>query len=102
MLVQTIVTEKRTQHTSGKRKHLTDYFDASDLKKCMVGKPDKLQRILDSGPSFEHPDTGAKMYALTTITEEHPHSHLAMINQSMSLCHPMPYNPAPMNDTREV
>ena len=95
MLVQTVVTEKRTQHTSSKRKHLTDYLDASDLKTCMVGKPDQLQRIRDSGPSFEHPDTGAKMYALTKFTEEHPHRHLAMINQSMSLSHPMPYNPAP-------
>ena len=76
------------QHTSSKRKHLTDYFDESDLKKSMVGKPEQLQRIMDSGPSFEHPDTGAKMYALTRFPEEHPHCHLAMIHQSMLLSHP--------------
>ena len=88
MLMQTIVTETRTQHTSSKRKHLTDYFDESDLKKCMVGKPEQLQRIMDRGPSFEHPDTGVKMYALTKFTEEHPHCHLAIIRKSMSLSHP--------------
>ena len=88
MLMQTIVTETRTQHTSSKRKQQTDYLDESDLKKCMVGKPEQLQRIMDRGPEFEHPDTGAKMYALTTFTEEHPHCHLAMIHQSMSLSRP--------------
>lgn len=88
MLMQTIVTETRTQHTSSKRKQLTDYFDESDLKKCMVGKPEQLQRIMDRGPSFEHPDTGVKMYALTKFTEEHPHCHLAIIRKSMSLSHP--------------
>ena len=101
-LVQTAVTETRSQHSSSKRKTRTDFLDSPDLKKCLVGKPDELQRILDSGPSFEHPDTGAQMYALTSFTEEHPHYHLAMLNQSMSLCHPMLYNPAPMNDTRKV
>ena len=88
MLMQTIVTETRTQHTSSKRKQLTDYFDESDLKKCMVGKPEQLQRIMDRGPSFEHPDTGVKMYALTKFTEEHPHCNLAIIRTSMSLSHP--------------
>ena len=101
-LVQTTVTETRSQHSSSKRRTRTDFLDSPDLKKSLVGKPDELQRILDSGPSFEHPDTGAQMYALTSFTEEHPHYHLAMLNQSMSLCHPMLYNPAPMNDTRKV
>ena len=88
MLMQTIVTETMTQHTSSKRKQLTDYLDESDLKKCMVGKPEQLQRIMDRGPSFEHPDTGVKMYALTKFTEEHPHCNLAIIRTSMSLSHP--------------
>ena len=69
-LVDTIITEKTTRRNGSTRIKHTDILDSPELKKRLVDKPDQLKRILDSGHEFEHPDTGARMYYLTTFTQD--------------------------------
>ena len=69
-LVDTIITEKTTRRNGSTRIRHTDILDSPELKKRLVDKPDQLKRILDNGHEFEHPDTGARMYYLTTFTQD--------------------------------
>ena len=68
-LVQTVLTEKTTESNTLKRKQHVEYLDEADLKKRLVDKPEQVQRILDKGPLFEHPETGAQMYTFRTFTQ---------------------------------
>ena len=68
-LVRTVLTETTTQTNSLKRKQHVEYLDEADLKKRLVHKPDQVQRILEKGPLFEHPETGAQMYTFRTFTQ---------------------------------
>ena len=77
-LVRTVLTETTTQTSTLKRKQHVEYLDEADLKKRLVDKPDQVQRIIDNGPLFEHPETGAQMYTVRTFTQEHAHSYVAM------------------------
>ena len=77
-MVKTVLTETTTQTNSLKRKQHVEYLDEADLKKRLVDKPDQVQRIIDNGPSFEHPETKAQMYTLRTFTQEHTPSYVAM------------------------
>ena len=70
-LVRTVLTETTTQTNTLKRKQHVEYLDEADVKKRLVDKPDQVQRIIDNGPLFEHPETGAKMYSIRTFTQEH-------------------------------
>ena len=70
-LVQTMIKEKTSQSTTFKRKQHVEYLDEADLKKRLVDKPDQVQRIMDNGGIFEHPETGAMLYSLRTFTQEH-------------------------------
>ena len=77
-LIQTVLTEKTTECNTFKRKAHVEYLDEADLKKRLVDKPDQVQRIIDKGPSFEHPETGAHMYTPRTFTQDHTHCYYAM------------------------
>ena len=77
-LVLTMLTEKTTQTNILKRKQHVEYLDEVDLKKRLVDKPDQVQRIIDNGPLFEHPETRAQMYTFRTFTQEHTHCYGAM------------------------
>ena len=70
-LVQTMIKEKTSQSTTLKRKQHVEYLDEADLKKRLVDKPDQVQRIMDNGGIFEHPETGATLYTLRTFTQEY-------------------------------
>ena len=70
-LIQTVLTEKTTECNTFKRKEHVVYLDEADLKKRLVDKPDQVQRIMDNGGIFEHPETGATLYSLRTFTQEH-------------------------------
>ena len=70
-MVKTVLTESTTQTNTLKRKQHVEYLDEADLKKRLVDKPDQVQRIMDNGGIFEHPETGATMYSLRTFTQEH-------------------------------
>ena len=70
-LIQTVLTEKTTECNTFKRKEHVEYLDEADLKKRLVDKPDQVQRIMDNGGIFEHPETGAMLYSLRTFTQEH-------------------------------
>ena len=67
-LVRTVLTERTTQ-TTLKRKQHVEYLDEADLKKRLADKPEQVQRIIDKGPLFEHPETGAQMYTFRTFTQ---------------------------------
>ena len=77
-LVQTVLTERTTETNTLKRREHFEYLDEVDLKKRLVDKPDQVQRIIDKGPEFEHPETGALMYTFRTFTQEHTHCYVAM------------------------
>ena len=77
-LVQTMIKETTSQSTTFKRKEHVEYLDEADLKKRLVDKPDQLQRIIDKGSIFEHPETGASMYTFRTFTQDHTHCYYAM------------------------
>ena len=77
-LVKTVLTESTTETNTLKRKEHVEYLDEVDLKKRLVDKPDQVQRIIDNGPMFEHPETKAQMYTLRTFTQEHTHCYVAM------------------------
>ena len=66
--IQTVLTERTTECNTFERKQPVVYLDEADLKKRLVDKPDQVQRIIDKGPLFEHPETGASMYTFV-------HSH---------------------------
>ena len=68
-LVKTVLTERTTETNTLKRKEHVEYLDEVDLKKRLVDKPDQVQRIIDNGPLFEHPETGAQMYTFRTFTQ---------------------------------
>ena len=68
-LVRTVLTETTTQTNSLKRKQQVEYLDEADLKKRLAHKPEQVQRIIDKGPLFEHPETGAQMYTFRTFTQ---------------------------------
>ena len=74
-MVKTVLTESTTQTNSMKRKQHVEYLDEADLKKRLVDKPHQLQRILDKGSIFEHPETGASMYTFRTFTQDHTHCY---------------------------
>ena len=86
-LIQTVLTEKTTERNTLKRKEHVEYLDEVDLKKRLVDKPDQVQRIIDNGPFFEHPETGAHMYTFRTFTQDHTHCYYAMYQmyQKMSV-----------------
>ena len=65
------MTEKTTRRKGSARRTHTDIVDSPELKKRLVDKPDQFKRMLDNGHEFEHPDTGARMYYLTTFTQDH-------------------------------
>ena len=77
-LVQTVLTERTTETNTLKRKEHFEYLDEVDLKKRLVDKPDQLQRIIENGPSFQHPETKAQMYTFRTFTHEHTHCYVDM------------------------
>ena len=77
-LVKTVLTETTTQTNSLKRKQHVEYLDEADLKKRPADKPEQVQRILDKGPLFEHPETGAQMYTFRTFTQAQTHCYVAM------------------------
>ena len=64
------MTEKTTRRKGSARRTHTDIVDSPELKKKLVDKPDQFKRMLDNGHEFEHPDTGARMYYLTTFTQD--------------------------------
>ena len=66
-LVRTVLTERTTKTNTLKRKQHVEYLDEADLKKRLVDKPDQVQRIMDNGGIFEHPETGAMLYSLSLI-----------------------------------
>ena len=68
--VDNIMREKTMRRKGSARRTHTDIVDSPGLKKRLVDKPDQLKRILDNGHEFEHPDTGARMYYLTTFTQD--------------------------------
>ena len=68
-MVKTVLTESTTQTNSMKRKQHVEYLDEADLKKRLVDKPEQVQRILEKGHLFEHPETGAQMYTFRTFTQ---------------------------------
>ena len=68
-LIQTVLTERTTECNTFKRKEHIVYLDEADLKKRLADKPEQVQRILDKGPLFEHPETGAQMYTFRTFTQ---------------------------------
>ena len=72
-LVQTIVSEKTSEQTSTKRQRHVEYLDEPDLKKRFVDRPEQLEKLMSKGPVFEHPETGANMYQLTSFSAEHPY-----------------------------
>ena len=76
-LIETMVKETTSETKATKRSRHTEYLDSPDLKKRFVDKPDQLENVKKRGAAFEHPDTGANMYQLTTFTQEHPHHHFA-------------------------
>ena len=82
-LIQTVLTEKTTECNTFKRKEHVEYLDEADLKKRLVDKPDQVQRIIDKGPLFEHPETGASTYTFRTFTEDHTHCYYAMYHKRM-------------------
>ena len=77
-LVRTVLTETTTQTNTLKHKQHVEYLDEVDLKKRLVDKHDQVERIINNGHMFEHPETGAKMYTFRTFTQEHTHCHLVM------------------------
>ena len=74
-LIETMVKETTSESKATKRSRHTEYMDSPDLKKRFADKPDQLENVKKRGAAFEHPDTGANMYQLTTFTQEHPHHH---------------------------
>ena len=77
-LVRTMPTEKTTRTNTLKRKQHVEYLDEADLKKRLADKPEQVQRIIDNGPLFEHPETGAQMYTFRTFTQAQTHCYVAM------------------------
>ena len=45
------------------------------LEEAVRGQTGPIRKREERGAAFEHPDTGANMYQLTTFTQEHPHHH---------------------------
>ena len=74
-LIETMAKETTSETKATKRSRHTEYLDSPVLKKRFVDKPDQLENVKKRGAAFEHPDTGANMYQLTTFTQEHPHHH---------------------------
>ena len=74
-LIETMLKETTSECTTTNRKRHTEFLDSPDLRKRFVDKPDQLENVKKRGTAFEHPDTGANMYQLTTFTQEHPHHH---------------------------
>ena len=77
-LVQTVLTERTTETNTLKRKEHVEYLDEVDIKKRLVDKPDQVQRIIENGPVFQHPETKAQMYTFRTFTHEHTHCYVDM------------------------
>ena len=71
-LVKTVLTERTTETNTLKRKEHVEYLDEVDLKKRLVDKPDQVQRIIDNGPSFEHPETSSDVHLAYIHTGTHP------------------------------
>ena len=74
-LIETMVKETTSECTTTNRKRHTDFLDSPDLRNRFVNKPDQLENVKKRGAAFQHPDTGANMYQLTTFTQEHTHHH---------------------------
>ena len=74
-LIETMIKETTSECTTTNRKRHTEFLDSPDLRKRFVDKPDQLENVKKRGAAFQHPDTGANMYQLTTFTQEHPHHH---------------------------
>ena len=69
-LVETAVKETTTERSSTKRKTQIEFVDSPDLKKRFHDKPEQLERIRARGEAFTHPHTNARMYGVTTYTQE--------------------------------
>ena len=72
-LVHTMVKETTSECTLTKRQRKVEYLDEPDLKRRFHDRPDQLEKLMSKGPSFEHPETGADMYQLTSFSAEHPY-----------------------------
>ena len=72
-LVHTMVKETTSECTTTKRQRKVEYLDEPDLKRRFQDRPDQLEKLMSKGPSFEHPETGADMYQLTSFSAEHPY-----------------------------
>ena len=101
-LVDTIITEKTTRRKGSTRRRHTDIVDSPELKKRLVDKPDQLKRMLDNGHEFEHPDTGARMYALTTFTQDHSHCNLSIYKPFMPPYDPVLYTQSQSTNARST
>ena len=78
-LVQTMVSERTSEQTSTKRQRHVEYLDEQDLKKRFVDRPEQLEKLMSKGPSFEHPETGATLYQLTSFSAEPPYRRTSAI-----------------------
>ena len=72
-VVETAVKEKMTERSSTKRKTHIEFLDSPDLKKRFHDKPDQLEHIRARCEAFTHPHTHARMYGVTSYTQEQPH-----------------------------
>ena len=72
-LIETIVKETTSECKTTKRQRKVEYLDEPDLKRRFEDRPEQLEKLLSKGPVFEHPETGADMYQLTSFTAEHPY-----------------------------
>ena len=72
-LVETAVAEKMTERSSTKRKTHIEFMDSPDLKKRFQDKPDQLEYIRARCEAFTHPHTNARMYGVTSYTQDQPH-----------------------------
>ena len=72
-LVHTMVKETTSECTTTKRQRKVEYLDEPDLKRRFEDRPEQLEKLLSKGPVFDHPETGAGLYQLTSFTAEHPY-----------------------------
>ena len=91
-LVETAVKETITERKSTKRRTAIEFVDSPDLKKRYHDKPEQLEYIRARGEAFTHPHTNARMYGVTTYTQEQHHFTYAMCKLTTPHCNPAKYN----------
>ena len=72
-LIETMVKETTSECKTTKRQRKVEYLVEPDLKRRFEDRPEQLEKLLSKGPVFEHPETGANMYQLTSFSAEHPY-----------------------------